>query len=92
MVISMMDFGDGNEIRKPPRLFFFLGVRLELILLGAAFWADPIIGKILEQCSGLNAIVGIAKFRVIYIATYCALPFNYHIPPFLKPKILLNNG
>jgi hypothetical protein len=64
------------------QLFFFLGVRLELILLGAAFRAHPIIGKILKRCPSLNTVIRITKFRVIDIATYCALPFHYHKPPF----------
>jgi hypothetical protein len=60
-----------------PSVFFFFGIGFELLFFRSAFWANPIFGQILEHGSGLNAVVGIAELRIIYITADGALPLAH---------------
>jgi hypothetical protein len=62
---------------KIPLIFLFFGIRLELVFFCSAFWANPVLRQVLEHRGRLNAVIGIAEFRVIYVTADGALPLAH---------------
>ena len=48
---------------------FLLSLYLEGVLIKAAYGADPVSGNVLPRCAGSDAVVGIAKRRIVFITT-----------------------
>jgi hypothetical protein len=79
MIIRLVSFINVSVSTKRlanPVVSLLLLNRLEFILALAAAWALPILRKILELCSRLYAMLGIAFLRIIYIAAFGALVFS----------------
>jgi hypothetical protein len=47
-----------------------LGLWMESVLIGAAFRADPVIGKIFESGPGFDIAVGVSHLGIIHVTAY----------------------
>ena len=64
----------GNAVRHSPTpgiiIITFLFDNAELVLTYTAKWAYPILGNILKCSTGLNAVIGIAHYGIVFVSAY----------------------